>query len=696
MNRKSYLIAFLIVVGLVATTSITYALGRFFTDTTLPAAPGLPPLSKLDLLPQTQNGYTATVESYYADAARLVFKVNTTSEKGDVFLSNFSLKDESGQEINSGMSFDSQGPSPFHSTVEFDPAIPLKTERMKGQLTFAVVASADNPEAIAQFAFDLNLPIHPALTFNPKQTIFANGMEILLDRLVVTSAYTYAYLCYLKPTDADWAPSQESNLRIGSQQSGVANYSLLFDSAFADGSKGGEPGWTPPVQTGRCIKIGFPIGDTDPTSITLTIPALEQSMPEVIPADELIGAQERLKEQGIDMEWHIVDHGAYPEYKKLPVGMSEQAAFRKFIEALGYVYKGPWAFKLQLKSTENSQLEFSTSEYGAPTPIPLSSEEPNIAAVLPGRIRSFDVSPDLKTIAFATSQGVVLYDLESYKQLRTLHEAESTYVVAWSPDEKKLAAGGIVMGSSEFGKSHLIAWDTSAWQIIFEQTGQDETLDSIYGDIAWSPDNRSLAESINGTGVLVHDIQTGKTISHQEMLSSYEISWSPDGSRLVATGDLAYGIRRWKVSTDESVRLFDQRASSSMKIAWSPDGKRIASGHAQGAVCFWTAATNKCDGFIQAHRNAVFSLVWSPDGNRLATGGGVIRIWDSQTGKLLTSFGPNNGSIYTQLIWPAPDQPLVSLEAGYASEGLTIVRFWDVDTGKTLLEFDGASGSFGE
>jgi hypothetical protein len=158
----------------------------------------------------------------------------------------------------------------------------------------------------------------------------------------------------LKPTEADWTVSYESNLRIGNQQAGIGIYSLLFDSAFADGSKGGEPGWAPPVQTGRCVKIGFPIGDVAPDSMTLTIPALEQSMPEVVPADEVTAAQERLKEQGIDMEWHIVDHGAYPEYKDLPTGMSEQQAYRKFIEALGYVYKGPWIFKLQLKVSENS------------------------------------------------------------------------------------------------------------------------------------------------------------------------------------------------------------------------------------------------------------------------------------------------------------------------------------------------------
>ena len=105
------------------------------------------------------------------------------------------------------------------------------------------------------------------------------------------------------------------------------------------------------------------------------------------------------------------------------------------------------------------------------------------------------------------------------------------------PDGKALAAGGLIPSDTEFWKSHLVVWDTSTWEIAFEQTSEDELFDSIYGDIAWSPDSLSLADSINGMGVLVHDIKSGEILSRQETLSAHSISWSPDGSRLAATGD---------------------------------------------------------------------------------------------------------------------------------------------------------------
>ena len=121
----------------------------------------------------------------------------------------------------------------------------------------------------------------------------------------------------------------------------------------------------------------------------------------------------------------------------------------------------------------------------------------------------------------------------------------------------------------------------------------------------------------------------------------------------------------------------------------SPDGKRVASGHAYGGVCIWTAATNKCDGYIQAHRTAVFSLVWSPDGEKLATGGGVIRIWDMQTGKLLTAFGENDKVVYAHIAWPSNVAPLVALETGLDDQSKTAVRYWDISTGTSSVEIIG-------
>lgn len=335
------------------------------------------------------------------------------------------------------------------------------------------------------------------------------------------------------------------------------------------------------------------------------------------------------------------------------------------------------------------QPRFTSTTGMTATPIPMPSKPPRLAASLPERIQSFGVSPDLSTIALATTGGVVLYDFRKLKPVRTLVEEERATSLAWSHDGKKLAAATL-LAYPDHGGVHMIVWDTSTWQVVFEPDfGRDMDNERIL-DMAWSPDDRLLAFSADMHGVTVLDMQTGATLSRQTGFagSVMDISWSPDGSRLVSTSDLAYGIRRWKVSTDEAVRLFDGRVSSSMQVAWSPDGKRIASGHAYGGVCLWTAATNRCDGYVRAHRTGVFSLAWSPDGTRLATGGGVIRIWDTQNGQLISAFGEVNGAVYEHLEW-LTDNTIVSLSTAFENPGNTLVQSWDVATGAVQVQFRG-------
>ena len=340
---------------------------------------------------------------------------------------------------------------------------------------------------------------------------------------------------------------------------------------------------------------------------------------------------------------------------------------------------------------------FSTT-YDASTPLPFAVSEPKNAEKLPGRIHSFTVSPDMQTIAIATSKGVVVYDLVSHKQLRTLNDGENVFSTTFSPDGKKLAVGSLIMQNSDAGKPHLVVSDTSTWKILFEPRLGNANTTMFFGALAWSPNGKFLATSDYDRGLVTFDIQTGKIISTQNdfLMSPYDIAWSPNSSRMVATGDLGYGFRRWRIDTDESVRLYEPRvAAFATQLAWSPDGKRIASVHADGVLCFWTASTNHCDGYIKAHFLQALSLAWSPDGSQLATGGGIIRVWDTSDGKLRSSFGLNDGSIYSQLEWLA-NGTLISLETGYAERELTAIRFWKMDTGATIMEFHGARGMYGE
>jgi len=79
----------------------------------------------------------------------------------------------------------------------------------------------------------------------------------------------------------------------------------------------------PPVKNGSCIKIGFQTGSSDPTSLTLTIPDLENLMP------------------------YLVEN-LFFQLPTLYPGLSEKQAYHKYLEENGYTYKGPWVFTVEL------------------------------------------------------------------------------------------------------------------------------------------------------------------------------------------------------------------------------------------------------------------------------------------------------------------------------------------------------------
>lgn len=176
---------------------------------------------------------------------------------------------------------------------------------------------------LAQFRFDFDLPINPDVRFNPKQAVAANELEILLDSVTISPNLTQIYLCFQSPTFADWNIGSQSVLQMDGQEANPIFYSVLFDSAIGgDRTAGSEPYWNPPTKNGRCVKSGFPIGSSNPTSLTLNVPKLEKLAPDMLVSNQF----------SID----------YP-------GLSEKQAYYKYLEEQGNSYKGPWVFEVELK-----------------------------------------------------------------------------------------------------------------------------------------------------------------------------------------------------------------------------------------------------------------------------------------------------------------------------------------------------------
>jgi hypothetical protein len=308
-----------------------------------------PPLGSQDI----SSDISVTLEKAYADVNRMAFVIFIKSPGGFV-VSSAALKDNTGAELNTGLGITSPPDDPTRFTIEFFPYNEFATGQFRGQLAVKIGDQAGGISAQSVVHFALDLPVFPAIVFDPMQTVSANGVEMMLQRIKITPSYTQIYLCFQKPSSADWTPGSTASLQVGADKANIGAYTLIFDPDIGGNLKNPEPDWRPPNKSDRCVKMGFPVGHhSRPESITLTISELEQSMAEVIPADQLLAARQKLLAQGIDIDWVTSSGnggggGGLIIHQK-PAGMTDDQVMRLFYEAMGYYHPGPWKFTVEIK-----------------------------------------------------------------------------------------------------------------------------------------------------------------------------------------------------------------------------------------------------------------------------------------------------------------------------------------------------------
>lgn len=324
-----------------------------------PAAETTPTLSALDI--QKIGDLTAVLQWAYADSHRIALLIHFEGWQEDYGVSQIRVTDDSGAGINTsyGAGSPADDPNSVLLTLYLADDTLTKSENVKFHLDVpvAIFAPQTPDKIIASFRFDLDLPVYKAKEIQPDQTITANGLEMRLVKASTTPSYTELTLCYQKPTHGDWSDwmiGQNTALQIGENSSALDSYGVLSDSDYGGyAGKGTPPADLPLMENGRCVKLGFPIGDLaqpGPVTAKLTIPALEKSMPEVIPDDQLSPAVEKLKAQGIEVKLYTFSSGGGGgggwEFTSKPAGMTDQEAYQKFLEALGYGREGPWIFEV--------------------------------------------------------------------------------------------------------------------------------------------------------------------------------------------------------------------------------------------------------------------------------------------------------------------------------------------------------------
>jgi WD40 repeat protein len=135
--------------------------------------------------------------------------------------------------------------------------------------------------------------------------------------------------------------------------------------------------------------------------------------------------------------------------------------------------------------------------------------------------------------------------------------------------------------------------------------------------------------------------------------------------------------------------VFTKVLGTVFSVVFSPDGKLVATGDGDGVIRLWETASGKELLSCKGHSSWVYSLAFSPQGNMLASGSydHTVRLWDIRTGACLKTLQGHTDWVRSVAFNPQDD---VLASGSYDHT----VRLWDIRTGECLKTLQGHSHRF--
>jgi WD40 repeat protein len=268
------------------------------------------------------------------------------------------------------------------------------------------------------------------------------------------------------------------------------------------------------------------------------------------------------------------------------------------------------------------------------------ARRPLLVVPAPAANRGFSIqfTPDGSAIACGSTDGVVrFYETKprswwhSRRVIKTLSgHSGAIELVDFSPD------GTLLAGANSEGQISI--WKLADSKLLRAFPTMKSTSEDALISVAWFPDNKTLAVSINanrhsdtGSRMELWDIQSGQK---QRVIKSKgrNISASADGTMYAVEGIWTYKNGRMDTTYGELRRVSDEKLIRQLKdlghdmesyfLRFSPDGKSLLAFGSQKKAMLYDVATGKLRREFKAGYDMTYPMTaFSTDSQWVATGG---------------------------------------------------------------------------
>jgi WD40 repeat protein len=277
-------------------------------------------------------------------------------------------------------------------------------------------------------------------------------------------------------------------------------------------------------------------------------------------------------------------------------------------------------------------------------------------------------------------RDIAVWDAVTGKKLFAI-PSPGNFTVRFSPDGKRLQ-GVVKTRKKSIDTIEVKVWDASTGQEIATHplsnaTGALATF-TIVGMVSVSPDGKRVAAPALSLaldmktfthGVWVWDTASGKSLftlaGHStevnindpasmnkiEPFGIFDVTFSPDGSRLAAVHMLTGIVKIWDAATGKEIKVFSAAwergpaasastgqggglsfpSMSNVSLVYSPDGKLLAGIGLDRTVRIWDADKGHLRLSLMGHTRTVTAVIFSPDNKSIYTASqdGTMKVWDS-------------------------------------------------------------------